>query len=56
MKMKFKEFSPIKWRPLSIFFTRSLAFLVDIIPLNKIVVTAISDLVNAQKHLQMKLK
>ena len=37
-KMKFKELSPIKWRPQSIFFTRSVAFVVGIIPLNKIFV------------------
>ena len=32
-RMKFKEFSPIKWRPPSIFFARSVAFEVDIIQL-----------------------
>ena len=52
---RFKELSSIKWRPLSIFFTRSVAFVVDI-PLNKIFVTVVSDLVNAQSRLQMKFK
>ena len=54
--MKFKEFSSIKWCPLSIFYPRSVAFVVDIMPLNKIFVTAVSDLVEIQRHLQMKFE
>ena len=51
-KRKLKDFNPIKWRPLSIFFIRSVAFDVDIIPLSKIFITAVSDLVNTQSHPQ----
>ena len=47
--MKFKEIFSIKWRPLSIFYLRSLAFVVDIIPLNKIFVTVIFVL--QERHL-----
>ena len=34
-KMKFKEFCPIKWRTLSIFSAKAVAFVVDIILYNK---------------------
>ena len=58
--MKLKEFSPIKWRLLSIFFARSVAFVLDIelviiFALNKFVVTAVSDLVNTRGQLQTKM-
>ena len=42
--MKFKEFSSIKWH--LIFLTRSVAFVVDIIPVKEF--TAVFDLVNTQ--------
>ena len=56
--MRFKEFSTIKWRPLSIFFSRSVAFILDIITLNTIFVTAVSYLANtepATNEVEMKI-
>ena len=55
-KKKFREFSPMMWRPLSTLFARSVALLADIMPLNKIFVTAVSNLTNTQRRLQMKFK
>ena len=52
MTLKFKEFIPIK----SIFLAILVAFVVYMIPLNNIFVTAVSDLVNKRSHLQMKYK
>ena len=49
-------FSSIKCRPLSIFFTISVALVEDVITLNKIFVPAVSDLVDIHSHLQMKFK
>ena len=42
-KMKFKECSLIKWGPPSIFFTRSVAFAVELIPLNKRIVCKLTQ-------------
>ena len=50
-KMKLKEFSPIKWHPISIFYARSVAFV-----LNINFVASVSDLGNTQSILQIKFK